>query len=91
VYHLYVIRVPERDEIREKLGALGVATGIHYPVPLHLQPAYRYLGLGPGSFPVTERMASEIASLPMFPELTAEQTDYVVEGLRKALSERATV
>jgi dTDP-4-amino-4,6-dideoxygalactose transaminase len=84
VYHLYVVLVADRDAIRAKLGEAGVDSGIHYPVPLHLQPAYAGLGHGPGDFPVAEAMAPRLLSLPMFPELTAGQQDYVVEKLAEA-------
>jgi dTDP-4-amino-4,6-dideoxygalactose transaminase len=70
VYHLYVIRVQDRDALRIYLHDQGIATGIHYPVPIHLQPAYRDLGYGQGSFPVTEECAGQILSLPMYAELT---------------------
>ena len=73
--------------MREKLAADGVQSGIHYPVPLHLTPAYAGLGYGPGDFPVAEAMAARILSLPMFPQLTAEQQDYVVERLFAAVAE----
>lgn len=77
VYHLYVVRVADRDGLGRVLGEKGIASGIHYPIPLHLQPAYKYLGLGPGSFPVAEKSVSEIISLPMYPELTDEMVDEV--------------
>lgn len=85
VYHLYVVRVPERDRILAGLRAQGIDAGIHYPVPLHLQPAYRYLGYEEGAFPVTERIATEILSLPIFPEMTADQVDRVVGTLESLL------
>lgn len=78
VYHLYVVRVANREELMRQLGALGIGTGIHYPVPLHIQDAYKDLGYREGALPVTERVAKEIVSLPMFPQLTAEQQDRVV-------------
>jgi dTDP-4-amino-4,6-dideoxygalactose transaminase len=81
VYHLYVIRIPERDRVQEFLRSRGIETGLHYPVPLHLQEAYRHLGLGPGSFPVAEQSAREILSLPLFPEITAAQIEYVCDNL----------
>jgi dTDP-4-amino-4,6-dideoxygalactose transaminase len=84
VFHLYVVRVPNRDRVQQTLKAAGIATGIHYPIPLHLQPAYKYLGLPQGSFPVAERYAGEILSLPLYPELTAEQRTYVCDTLIKA-------
>jgi dTDP-4-amino-4,6-dideoxygalactose transaminase len=85
VYHLYVVQVPERDTVRQKLGDAGVQSGIHYPVPLHLTPAYADLGYGPGDFPVAEALAPSILSLPMFPQLTTAQQDYVVECLLAAV------
>jgi dTDP-4-amino-4,6-dideoxygalactose transaminase len=85
VFHLYVVRTPRRDEILQTLTQQGIGCGIHYPTPVHLQEAYRGLGLGPGSFPVTERCASEILSLPMFPELTPEQIHTVVREFKSAV------
>jgi dTDP-4-amino-4,6-dideoxygalactose transaminase len=79
VYHLYVIRHPERDALRAHLEASGIATGIHYPLPIHLQPAYSGLGYARGDFPVTERLAHEILSLPMYPELDDEAVERVAE------------
>lgn len=78
VYHLYVIRVADRDEMIKQLGVVGIATGIHYPIPLHLQDAYKHLGYSRGDFPVTERVAAEIVSLPMFPQLRRDQQERVV-------------
>ncbi len=85
VFHLYVVRVPNRDEVVKRLNADGVGAQIHYPVPIHLQGAFAHLGLGPGSFPVAEKAAREILSLPMFPEITADQQARVVASLRRAL------
>ena len=85
VWHLYVVRVPERDRVLASLRADGIDAGIHYPVPLHLQPAYEYLGGKKGDLPVTERIADEILSLPIFPEMTASQVDRVVSSLGRAL------
>lgn len=79
VYHLYVLRVKNRDLMLKNLGDRGVNCAIHYPVPLHLQQAYKSLGLGRGSFPVAERCANEIISLPMFPELTSADVATVVK------------
>ena len=84
VYHLYVIEVEHRDRVAEALRERGIATGIHYPIPIHLQPAYAELRLGRGSFPQTERFAERILSLPMFPELTDEQIDLVAAALASA-------
>lgn len=79
VYHLYVIRHEKRDELKEWLNSKGVATGIHYPKPIHLQNAYKHLGYGEGSFPKTEKHSREVLSLPMFPELTEEEIETVVK------------
>ncbi|HKV60699.1 MAG TPA: DegT/DnrJ/EryC1/StrS family aminotransferase [Candidatus Acidoferrum sp.] len=73
VWHLYVVRTPQRDLLREHLLRHGVAVGIHYPIPIHLQPAYQDLGYKRGDFPVAEAFAQEVLSLPMYPELTTEQ------------------
>lgn len=91
VFHLYVVRVPNREELMQQLGEAGIGTGIHYPVPLHLQEAYGYLGYGAGDFPVTERVAKEIVSLPMFPQLRGEQQERVVSETLRALSAAAAV
>jgi dTDP-4-amino-4,6-dideoxygalactose transaminase len=85
VWHLYVVRVPARDRVLRRLREDGIDAGIHYPVPLHLQPAYAYLGGKKGDLPVTERIADEILSLPIFPEMTGDQLDRVVDSLRRAL------
>ena len=85
IYHLSVVRVPERDRILQALARRGIACGIHYPTPVHRQDAYRSLGLGPGSFPVAERCAGEILSLPMFPELTPAQIETVARELKAVL------
>lgn len=82
VFHLFVVRAEERDGLREHLSERRISTGIHYPVPCHLQEAYRGLGYKPGSFPVTEDRAGAIVSLPIFPELRDEQIRYVVESVR---------
>ncbi len=83
VYHLYVILVDDRDGLQKFLDSKGVATGMHYPLPLHLQQAYAHLGHSKGDFPVTEDIASRLLSLPMFPELTKEQIEYVVQCIRE--------
>ena len=80
-----MVRVPNRDEVVQKLNADGIGAQIHYPIPLHLQGALRGLGLGEGSFPVAEKAAREILSLPMFPEITGDQQVRVVASLRRAL------
>ena len=82
VYHLYVVRVADRDGMMEHLKKLGIGTGIHYPIPLHRQKAYAGMEYGVDAFPVSERAAAEIVSLPMFPQLTANQQGRVVEAVR---------
>lgn len=84
VYHLYVIRVQDRDGVRTYLRDKGVATGIHYPIPIHLQPAYRDLGYEKGRFPVTEEYAGQILSLPMYAELTPGLIECVTEAIRRS-------
>jgi dTDP-4-amino-4,6-dideoxygalactose transaminase len=84
-WHLYVIRVDRRDEVLRRLNENGVGAGIHYPVPVHLQPAFRSLGHAAGSFPVTERSADQILSLPMYPGITAAQQERVAEVLAHAV------
>lgn len=82
VYHLFVIQSADRDALREHLTDAGVATALHYPVPLHLQPAYAHLGHEAGDFPVAEAAAPRILSLPMYPELTKEQIVHVCASIR---------
>ena len=89
VYHLYVVQAPDRDLMRQLLGERGIETGLHYPVPLHLQSAYAHLGYKPGSFPVTEALSRRILSLPMFPTITREQIEYVCTTMME-LKECAT-
>src|SRR5215472_3616942 len=81
VYHVYVVRTDDRQGLMTHLKNAGIGTAIHYPIPLHLQKAYRYLNYRAGDFPVSERVATEIVSLPMFPHLSAEQQALVVEGI----------
>ncbi|HEY5913963.1 MAG TPA: DegT/DnrJ/EryC1/StrS family aminotransferase [Verrucomicrobiae bacterium] len=83
--HIYAVRVPDRDGVLERMAEKGVHCAVHYPVPIHLQKAYAFLGYGPGSFPVTERCAHELLSLPMYPELTSDQIQYVVATLKECL------
>ncbi|OIJ24104.1 DegT/DnrJ/EryC1/StrS family aminotransferase [Nocardioides luteus] len=85
VWHLYVVRVASRDRVLEALLDAGIGAGIHYPFPVHLTGAYASLGLGDGSFPVAERAAGEILSLPMFPHLSPEQQEYVADVLTEAV------
>jgi len=88
VYHVYAVRVQERNQILQALADRGIACAIHYPVPIHLQEAYRFLGYEEGSFPVAERCAHEFLSLPMFPELTHEQIHAVAAELKSCISGR---
>jgi dTDP-4-amino-4,6-dideoxygalactose transaminase len=88
VYHLYVIQTAHRDQIQSYLKEQGIFTGIHYPVPIHLQKVVDFLGYKPGSLPITERVANEILSLPMFAELSDEQIDYVVMHIREFITEK---
>jgi len=87
VFHCYVVRVPggRRDAFRDALAADGVGTGIHYPVPIHLQEAMQFLGYRKGDFPVTERVATEVVSLPMYAELTDAQVEAVADAAKRAL------
>ncbi|MCK4352814.1 DegT/DnrJ/EryC1/StrS family aminotransferase [candidate division WOR-3 bacterium] len=85
VYHLYVIRTEKRDELSKYLDSKGITTLIHYPIPLHLQPAYKYLGYKSGDFPVTEKCCSQVLSLPMFPELKREQIELIAQEIKNFL------
>ncbi len=85
VYHLYVVRVQDRERVLQAMANRGIACGIHYPIPVHLQEAYRFLGHRKGSFPVAERCAEEFLSLPMYPELTTTQLGAVVHELKTLL------
>jgi dTDP-4-amino-4,6-dideoxygalactose transaminase len=85
VYHLYVIRVEDRARLQQELAKMNIGTAIHYPVPLHLQRAYGWMGYQAGSFPVAERCAAEIVSLPMFPGLTRKELTRVAEAVQACL------
>ena len=85
VWHQFVVLHPDRDRIRAELEAKGIMTGLHYPVPIHLQKAYESLGHRVGDFPVTERIGRECLTLPLFPEMTDRQQDRVIEALRNVL------
>jgi len=90
VYHIYAIRTADRQAWMDALNAEGVQSGIHYPIPVHLLPAYADLGYKAGQFPHSERAAREVLSLPMFPEITTAQIDTVVHAVKKlAASARA--
>ena len=82
VYHLYVIRAKKRDELQKFLNERNISTGLHYPIPLHYQKVFAHLNYKKGDFPITEKLANEILSLPMYPELTEEQITYVCESIK---------
>ena len=86
VWHLYAIRVPRRDDVLRCLHDEGIGAGIHYPVPVHLQPAFRHLGYGPGDFPVAEAAAGQLLSLPLYPQITQEQQVRVADAVRRSLT-----
>ena len=86
VYHIFAVRLKDRDMVRKELFNRGIATGIHYPIPIHLQEAYSFLGYKEGDFPVSESIAEEVLSLPMFPELTEDQIKYVCDSLREVVN-----
>ena len=86
-FHLFVVRTPKRDELKEYLQECGVGVGTHYPIPLYLTPAYKALGYpGRGSLPVTESLAPEILSLPMFAEVSSYQIEHVAHSIREFFS-----
>ncbi len=85
IYHLYVIRARKRDRLREHLASHGISTGLHYPVPLHLQGAFAHLGYKKGDFPVAELLAGEILSLPMFLELGKQAIQRTAMSIRKVM------
>ncbi len=91
VYHLYVVRVQDREALQAHLAEAGIGTGVHYPIPLHLQKAYEHLGYPRGAFPITERVAAEIVSLPMFPQMTADQQAEVVQEVEEFLGAKLAV
>ncbi len=83
VYHLYVVQVDNRDALKQKLNDAGIGAGIHYPIPLHLQKAYEFMGLQKGRFPVAERAAERVLSLPNYPEMTNDELEYVVKKVKE--------
>ena len=90
VYHLYVIRTENRDQLKHHLFEAGIATGIHYPMPLHLQKACRNLGYKEGDFPVTEKLALEILSLPVYPQLQLDQQRHIAKAVMEFVAVQAT-
>jgi dTDP-4-amino-4,6-dideoxygalactose transaminase len=87
-YHLYVVRVENREELQKHLTEAGIGTGIHYPIPLHLQAAYRHLGYPEGAFPVAEKVAKEILSLPMYPGLKSQEQGQIAERVADFVTRR---
>ena len=86
VYHLYIVRVKERHAVQEHLRTLGIASGIYYPLPLHLVEAYRHLGYAPGTFPEAERAAQETLAIPLYPEMEDDEIEAVAAGVKEALA-----
>lgn len=87
VYYMFVIRTKHRDKLKEALAEKGISTGIHFPIPLHLQPCLKHLGYQKGDFPITEKAAQEILSLPMYPELTPEQITHITKQIQKIMQQ----
>ena len=81
IYHQYTVKIPNRDEIFEKMHEAGIGTMLYYPIPLHLQKVHNHLGLGKGSLPITEHNTDIVMSLPMFPELTREEQETIASTL----------
>ncbi|MFQ5823057.1 MAG: DegT/DnrJ/EryC1/StrS family aminotransferase [bacterium] len=86
VFHLYVIQVEHRDPLKQNLNKIGIGAGVHYPKPLHLLQAYQFLGYSKGSFPISERLAEKVLSLPNYPEMSDEMIEYVAENVKKLVS-----
>ena len=91
VYHVYTLRVEDRDNLHAALTDEGIGTGIHYPVPAHLQPAYSDLGYGQGSFPQAEKAAHEVISLPVYPELSREAVSEVASSVKKVIAAKSEI
>ena len=85
IYNQYVVRIPDRDAVKQKLADKGIGTGVYYPLPLHKQECFKYLGVGEGALPETERACREVLALPVYPELPEEQVRYVARELRAAV------
>ena len=84
IYNQYVVRVQNRDRVKQALADEGISTAVYYPLPLHLQECFKYLGYKPGDFPESERACREVLALPVYPELPEEQIDFVAKELRAA-------
>ncbi len=91
VYHVYTLRADDRDGLQAALTAEGIQTGIHYPVPVHLQPAYADLGYGPGAFPHAEKAAKQVLSLPLYPELPSQAVAQVAEAVKRAVGNKTQI
>ena len=91
MYHLYVVRTDDREGLMAYLKEQGIGTGIHYPVPLHLQKAYQHLGYQQGDFPICEKVAREIVSLPMFPQLQSDQQQRVVTAVAEFVESKVAL
>lgn len=91
VFHLYVVRTPDRQALQESLKQQGIGTGIHYPIPLHLQPVFKQLGYHAGDFPAAERLSDQVLSLPMFPEMLPAVSEQVAQGVQHFLDERVGI
>ena len=91
VYHIYAIRTVDRDGLHRSLQAAGIQSGLHYPIPVHLQKAHLDLGYRAGDFPISEAAAHEVLSLPIFPEMTGRQVEQVVAAVRAAMLAGADV
>jgi dTDP-4-amino-4,6-dideoxygalactose transaminase len=91
VYHVYTLRTDDRDTVQQTLQSAGIQTGIHYPVPVHMQPAYADLGYGPGAFPHAETAARQVLSLPLYPELSMQAVAEVAGAVKKAVANLAAV
>jgi dTDP-4-amino-4,6-dideoxygalactose transaminase len=89
VFHLYTVQVDQRDRILKQLQQSGIEAGIHYPIPLHEQPAYSYLRMAPDDLPITHQTAQRILSLPIYPEMTQSQIERVCGELKRALQQMA--
>ena len=87
-YHQYTILVDSRDDLMEYLDSKGIAARVYYPVPLHLQPCYQFLGYSEGSLPVSEELSKKVLSLPIYPELTDEKTNYIIENIANFFKNR---
>ena len=90
VYHVYAVQSNDRDELQKQMAAAGIQTGVHYPIPIHLQPAYGFLNYKPGDLPATEQLSERVLSLPMFPELSPEQQRQVAAEIQKSHNVRSS-